>query len=174
LSEEKYDVIGTRCQLYQHFISSFLSLRVFQSFSLVTVSVRIFFCRKEIGAKSARQMLLKMITGFFFSEHSMSLVEANDLKLVVTRETGSRTGPHHPLHPPNVRPLIIGGGLVGLTLSSFLYLLPSLQCTTTFHPFLATIYLMSALSAPLIASVMVTNAILYNGPTLGPLHTRNF
>ena len=95
----------------------------------------------------------------------MSLTEEdNDLKLVVTRETGSRTGSHHPLHPPSVRPLIIGGGLVGLTLSSFLYLLPSLLCTTTYHPFLATVYLMAALSAPLITSVMVTNAILYNGP----------
>jgi hypothetical protein len=91
--------------------------------------------------------------GFFFS---MSQLDANDLKLVVTMETGSRMGPRHPFHPLSVRPLIIGGGLVGLTLSSFLYLVPSLLCTNTFHPFLATFYLMAALSAPLITSVMVT------------------
>ena len=118
----------------------------------------VFFSKQENRdeVNGQKNTMTSLEQGIFFSEPSMSLADANDLKLVVKRETGSRTWPnHHPLHPLSVRPLIIGGGLVGLTLSSFLYLLPSLLCTTTYHPFLATVYLMAALSAPLITSVMV-------------------
>jgi hypothetical protein len=59
----------------------------------------------------------------------------------------------------NARPVLFGSLLVGLALSCFFYLLPSLICKTTFHPFLATTFLMAALSAPIVTSILVTKSI---------------
>ena len=75
----------------------------------------------------------------------------SDLQLITQAEAGS------PVQP--IRPEAFGSALVGLSISCFLYLLPSLVCATTYHAFLATIFLMAAFVVPFISSILVTNPI---------------
>jgi hypothetical protein len=75
----------------------------------------------------------------------------SDLQLITQTDAG---GPVQP-----VRPVAIGSTLVGLSISCFLYLLPSLVCATTYHAFLATVFLMASFFVPFITSILVTHSI---------------
>ena len=75
----------------------------------------------------------------------------SDLQLITRVDAG---GPVQPM-----RPVAFGSALVGLSISCFLYLLPSLVCATTYHAFLATIFLMASIAVPFITSILVTYSI---------------
>ena len=76
--------------------------------------------------------------------------------------TGNRIEPEVPESynsGTNLRPALFGATMSGLVSCSLLYLLPTLICQRIFHPFLATNFLMAALSAPIVAAFMVGHSI---------------